>query len=57
MENEIYNALLNIMGVVDTPIGRRKNCESHIFNEALKEARDILEKYKHLKSYTDEQSF
>ncbi|MCK9575613.1 MAG: hypothetical protein WC979_01105 [Candidatus Pacearchaeota archaeon] len=47
LENEILDSLKNLMGFIDTPIGRRKlGFTNGMLLESLKEAREIIEKYK-----------
>ncbi|MCK9445659.1 hypothetical protein M0Q50_02070 [bacterium] len=46
IENEILDTLKNIMGIIDTPIGRRKLGETDMLMESIKDARKIFEKYK-----------
>ena len=46
VENEILDALKNLTGILDTPIGRRKMGEDTMATDAIREARNIINKYK-----------
>jgi len=44
-DSEVLNALENLLGVLDTPIGRRK-INNEFSKESIKIAKEILQKYK-----------
>jgi hypothetical protein len=45
-ENEIMEALQNIMGIVNTPIGRRKLGDNEFLHEVINNCCEVIMKYK-----------
>lgn len=44
LERELYATIQNLMGILDTPVGRKHN-SSEFADEARLQAREVLEKY------------